>query len=536
MGARQWRAVYPDDNYNPKVISTNTVTTNIIKDTTRLANPLFQYQDTRVPSGLVLKDDWVYVYAPAQRTLYFQQSDGRGGWTTLSQYNLANDNTWWSPKISLATPKQNIDGKITYRIYVPDSTYASELIVPFETKNENPANYTGYKKDFYDIMKPYCPIVYIDVDTEGTKAGSAHGGLATSNHSIEVRSGYSGDVFKYLALHECAHLRQGNLYPTDWPDMMKRMNAIYGTNGAYNGDGHEQNADCVSQQWGATLSANWGVYTTNCSGDRGKAAKYIANNQRIPDVIPADPAPPQPVINPSIKTAGDVIAKDSDGALWNYSSGKAANRYQIGSGWNGVKSITVVDWNSDGTQDLLAQWNNGLLTVYLGKSTGGFNNPITVGSGGWGPYTVKVAKWKTSDKYPSVIARDPNGGLWYYPNTSGSALSSRTQVGSGWNGLDYDVTDWDNDGKPDILAVNGSGNMLLYRTDGNGGFLNESRPVVGAGWNGYSFYAVKDFKAPGVRGLLARDSNGSLWYYGIQNGGGFVSRYDAGGGDGIPIP
>lgn len=93
MGARQWRAVCPDDNYNPKVISTNTVTTNIIKDTTRLANPLFQYQDTCVSSGLVLKDDWVYVYAPAQRTLYFQQSDGllaRASRGSLLYYGIQN--------------------------------------------------------------------------------------------------------------------------------------------------------------------------------------------------------------------------------------------------------------------------------------------------------------------------------------------------------------------------------------------------------------------------------------------------------------
>lgn len=240
---------------------------------------------------------------------------------------------------------------------------------------------------------------------------------------------------------------------------------------------------------------------------------------------------PPVVDNPSVKSLGDVVAKDANGDLWDYGTVKAQNRRLIGSGWNGTKSITVTDWNSDGVPDLLAQWNNGKLTVYYGQKSGGFQSPLTVGGGGWAPYTVSVGKWKAADKYPSVLARDANGALWNYPNPDGGVLNTpRTQVGAGWNGLNFELIDWDNNGKIDILAVNSRGQMLLYRTDGKGAFLNESRPVVGAGWNGYSPYTVKDFNGSGTQGILARDSSGILWYYGIQNGGGFIARYNAGGG------
>lgn len=215
---------------------------------------------------------------------------------------------------------------------------------------------------------------------------------------------------------------------------------------------------------------------------------------------------------------GDMIASDASGVLWNYGHPSTSGRKMLApSGWASAKEIFVTDWNSDGVQDILAQWNSGALSLYTGNANGSFSAGKTIGAG-WGSYTVSVAKWKKTDKYPSIIARDSLGKLWNYQNLYGNGVQARVLVGSGWNGLDFNLIDWDKDGGIDVLAKNSKGQVLLYRTDGAGKFRSETRKVIGAGWGSYRMQSSVSYTGAGSQGILATDANGGLYYYGTGNG------------------
>lgn len=236
--------------------------------------------------------------------------------------------------------------------------------------------------------------------------------------------------------------------------------------------------------------------------------------------LPAQAQPTPPATSPSIHE-GALVAFDPDGRLWVYSGDARVpdagivSRAQIGHGWTVMRDIKIADWNQDGVQDIIAVGKNGNLYLYYGRPMGGFNR-VTIGTG-WGPYDISVAKWKKSDLYPSIIAANLNTGkLYNYPNLSGTTLSPRVVEGRGWGpSITHHLVDWDADGGLDVLGQGTStGNMVLYRTDGNGNFINEPRLVVGRGWG--SMNEVES--APTYPGLLARTTNGDLYYYAAFRG------------------
>nr|WP_159800895.1 M15 family metallopeptidase [Arthrobacter zhaoguopingii] len=223
--------------------------------------------------------------------------------------------------------------------------------------------------------------------------------------------------------------------------------------------------------------------------------------------------------NPSIRSAADVAAADSAGTLWNYPGnlrGGFAPRTRIGSGWTGLKSGFVADWNSDGVNDLVGQWKTGRLTVYLGRASGGFLSPMTVGSAGWQSMTITVGKWHNGHRYPGVVGYDSAGTLFYYPNPAGGALGARQAIGSGWQGLKLTMADFDNDRREDMLATRASGALILYRSDGAGRFVSEPRRQVASGWNAIvQSHAAAGFDGAGTRGLIAKATDGRLLYHGL---------------------
>lgn len=243
-----------------------------------------------------------------------------------------------------------------------------------------------------------------------------------------------------------------------------------------------------------------------------------------PTSTPTPSPTPTPVNNPSIVSASDIIAYDSAKELWNYGkSGSSTVRKSIDASKTEIpKETFVTDWNNDGIQDLVIQRINGELVLRKGLASGGFTNTM-IGTG-WQDYDISIGKWKKTDTYPSVIARKiSNGELYNYINSSGGSLSSgaRTLVGTGWGThLDsLNLLDWDKDGSIDVLTRNDAGEMKLYRTNGSGSFLSETRPTIGGNWNSMnSIRTMKGYNGPGTVGLLTREaSTGDLYYYEAGN-------------------
>lgn len=226
---------------------------------------------------------------------------------------------------------------------------------------------------------------------------------------------------------------------------------------------------------------------------------------------------------------GDMLAVDSNGVLWNYGNSAIAGRKTLfSSGWSTAKKVFVADWNADGLQDVVTQWNSGKLTVHYGNKTGGLNASQTIGTG-WESYEIVIGKYARADKYPTIIAKDTAGYLWQYSNPTGSTVGTRIKKGSGWKNLQVHLLDWDKDGNMDIIAKNTSGSLLLYRTDGYGKFKSETRKVIGTGWSGFQIHSIRGYTSSSSQGLLAKDANGNLYYYGTGTGT-WITRISEGKG------
>lgn len=241
------------------------------------------------------------------------------------------------------------------------------------------------------------------------------------------------------------------------------------------------------------------------------------------------PAPAAPLLK-----SGDMIASDSrTGVLWKYGNRYATGRKALfSSGYATVKEHYNVDWNSDGVSDILTQWKSGSMTIRYGTKTGTFSASKVIGNG-WQSFDIAVSKFKRTDRYPSIIAKDSIGRLWHYTNAYGTGINGRVLKGSGWKYLTVNLLDWDKDGGMDILAKTTKGSVLLYRTNGYGAFKSEARKAIGGGWTSFQMQSVRDYAGAGTQGILAKDSAGRLYYYGTGRGAWVPRVYK--GSDWLPM-
>lgn len=218
--------------------------------------------------------------------------------------------------------------------------------------------------------------------------------------------------------------------------------------------------------------------------------------------------------NTPLVVAGDMLALDSAGNVWNYKNKATTGRTLLVKGWSGAKKLNVVDWNADGIQDIVTQWKNGLLSVHYGRANGSFSTSNTLAASGWADFEVSVDKFTKANKYPSIIAKDTSGNLWEYANLTGSTLGERTLKESGWQSLQANLIDWDKDGNMDILAKNtATGQILLYRTDGTGKFIAETRKVLASNWGTNTLTTISDYYGAGTHGVFVMSADGTLYYY-----------------------
>jgi len=218
--------------------------------------------------------------------------------------------------------------------------------------------------------------------------------------------------------------------------------------------------------------------------------------------------------NTPLVVAGDMLALDSAGTVWNYKNKATTGRTLLVKGWSGAKKLHVTDWNADGIQDIVTQWKSGLLSVHYGKANGSFSTSNTLAATGWADMEISVGKVLNGNKYPNIIAKDTSGNLWGYGNLTGSSLGQPSLMASGWQALQPHLIDWDKDGNMDILAKNTvTGQVLLYRMDGTGKFKVETRKVVASNWGTNTLTAIRDYYGAGTQGLFVRSADGTLYYY-----------------------
>lgn len=233
-----------------------------------------------------------------------------------------------------------------------------------------------------------------------------------------------------------------------------------------------------------------------------------------------------------LSTPSDVVRVDAAGRLWAHpanGTGGLNTPYQIGVGWSAAKTLNVLDWNKDGVPDVLAQWSSGALSVYFGAKTGGFTWPVTLASTGFAQTTFVTGRWVKASSYPGLVGYGSDGALYYWANVSGRALGAPVKIGAGWGGLKIAMTDFDGDGNQDMLAVNSLGAMRLYRSNGQSGFISESRTTIGSSWQYFrQFSSATGFAGAGSKGVMTLLANGQLSYYPILAGSKWGTRTSAG--------
>jgi hypothetical protein len=152
-----------------------------------------------------------------------------------------------------------------------------------------------------------------------------------------------------------------------------------------------------------------------------------------------------------------------------------------------------------------------------------------VASSGFAQTTLVTGKWVSGSQYPGLVGYGSDGALYYWANAAGRTLSAPVRIGTGWSGLKLAMIDFDSDGNQDLLAVNSSGAMRLYRSTGANKFFSETRKTVGSGWHTFrQFSATKGFAGAGTKGVMALQTNGQLRYYPVAAGGRWGTALTAG--------
>ena len=145
------------------------------------------------------------------------------------------------------------------------------------------------------------------------------------------------------------------------------------------------------------------------------------------------------------------------------------------------------DWNGDGPGDVLTIHPDGRLLLYRGNGAGGWVTGAARASAAAGAASPRCSRPATSPATasPTCSRATPDGRLLMYRGDGAGGWGGTPQtVGSGWGPFTALLApgDFTGDGHPDVLARNTDGLLLLYRGDGDGGWVTGKAETIGSGW------------------------------------------------------
>ncbi|MFE0646417.1 FG-GAP repeat domain-containing protein, partial [Streptomyces sp. NPDC058877] len=270
------------------------------------------------------------------------------------------------------------------------------------------------------------------------------------------------------------------------------------------------------------------VYTATTTGQNSQFGYF---SEPPKDVIP--------IGNQDADASGpEVLALSSLGVLSLYTDATPAGGSYAweGRGWNTYnKVIAPGDVNDDGRADLVARDHDGNLYLYYatGNRSAPFASRVKIG-GGWNIYDQLIGIGDNNgDGWADLYGRDTAGDLWFYAGTGDKArpFAPRVKAGYGWQIYNQIMPVGDNngDGNGELIARDVKGTFWYYTGKGDG--LLNPREQIGStgGWaNVPQFGGAGNNPVTGDKeGVLARDTAGTVYWYGARTTGLLSSRVQA---------
>ncbi|NKX56500.1 lysozyme M1 [Arthrobacter sp. E918] len=198
---------------------------------------------------------------------------------------------------------------------------------------------------------------------------------------------------------------------------------------------------------------------------------------------------------------------------------------RIGTGWHIYNQLAGAgDFNGDGTNDLIARQKDGTVWFYagtgkVGDGSEGYRKRVKIGWGDWNQYDWVLGPGDVNrDGRSDILAVHENGGVYLYAGRGDGRYAPRKKIGGGWQKFDQlaAVGDFTGNRTADVIGRQPDGSLWLLsgrKSYSRGWFLSPNR-IAGSGWDRYeqilgSGDTTSDWKVD----LLAVEDSGSLWLY-----------------------
>lgn len=202
----------------------------------------------------------------------------------------------------------------------------------------------------------------------------------------------------------------------------------------------------------------------------------------------------------------------------------AVNAPSFGAAWG--------DFDNDGLADLLVGMNSGitdLLLRNLGSGNFASVGPAAFPTSGGNANNVAWADYDSDGFVDLFVANSDQNDFLFHNERNGTfrritanavALKPGNSQGAAWS-------DYNDDGRVDLVVTRVNLPTLLYRNDGNGAFLEVTNNIVSQGTSVSQGVAWADYDNDGRVDLFIANPNGRNWLYHNEGDGNFTSILDA---------
>ncbi len=189
-------------------------------------------------------------------------------------------------------------------------------------------------------------------------------------------------------------------------------------------------------------------------------------------------------------------------------------------------SISVIDVNNDGWDDIVFNGNYGDVWTILSLGNGSFGSGI----GTWGPETHAIFLADIDgDGFVDLIRHNVNGTVYScLSNGNGSFQSSGYGVHTGMGGVGEGrimIADLNGDGYSDLIKLNTYGTAYTYLAQGDGTFSSSYKTVSGLSTPGYNTFS--EINGDGLADIVVNDTVGHGYTYLSKGDGSFSLQGNA---------